>query len=95
MFSGLVSDCIITITTKISHLAQYNCDVCHQADEHIIIRHPLPQRVDHVATVRRQEPATINITAFDIADPLTGYMGASYYEDDPNTAGGEVIYLGQ
>ena len=54
----------------------------------------MAQRVDHVATVPRQDPATVNITAFDRSDPLSGFMGANYFDDIQGSSGGDVVYLG-
>ena len=54
----------------------------------------MPQRVDHVGTIASEEPLAVNITEFDINDPLSGFMGANYFESSETTAGGDVIYLG-
>ena len=54
----------------------------------------MPQRVDHVGTIASEEPLAVNITEFDINDPLSGFMGANYFESSETTAGGDVVYLG-
>ena len=53
----------------------------------------MPQRIDHMAALPREEPTDVSTDAFDVN--ANGAYGDTYWVNSGSDAGGDAYYLGE